>query len=410
MAVSNGKFTMSDTNKETTSALFEQIGGLIGVGARSDGKIHLSDLCVGSGVNKWAKYKPIQSTTVVNISESERAQQFYGFDIQAIFCNDSEDTLETALSNGADYPYIKPSSWFRLRDFNGYNSKAEIPFKYTQYTDPKTNLQWVEVYLNPMGEIRLSEILPTEIGADVANFKIALVYRKRGTDLLNEAFAVDDNDNYVTVSDVENGAQPIIRFTLPDGGTYDMVLAITDATYSGQADTNWLYLPSALFVATYDPSVTSFNIAYNEDSALVGVTSTGSTIVSTSVRVEGVHLDMRLDGGDEALEGNLIIQFSSEYSGSGTWEEEIEYKKEFVLEKNASVYFYEGRLAYYFTEPYIDKIYVKARIEYRSKWSIDSYATRYIDLTTDAGDEYLALSDEEFAPVTLKDIAYSRNW
>lgn len=411
MIDSNGIFTIDDKNTETTADLFSQIGGLVGVGARRDGNIYLSDICIGEGINKWAKNKSIRSVKTLNITEEDRAQQFYGFDIMEVFCNNCEDTLNVATNNGANYPYLKPRGsavspieWFRLRDFDGYNPRAEIPYKYTIQNNPSSPEQWVDVYLNPNGELFLSEITPGEITQDIKNYKIALVYRLRGTSVLDGIIT-----DY-TIADVEAGEQPIIRYTLSQAGTYDMVLAITNAAYLDQEDTEWLYLPEAVFTASYDPSVTSFKIVYNEDNALVGVNSMGTPVINSDIEVEGIHLDIRIDGGDEALEGNLILDFSSEYPGTGMWEEEIQYKKDFILEPNDSVRIYESRLPYYFSEPYIDKIYIKARLEYRPKWSIENYSVRHIDLLATGGSEGLTLSNEEFAPVTLLDILDSTGW
>ena len=408
----DGIFTIDDVNKETTSELFEQLGTLVDVGPRRDGKRYLSDICIGEGVNKWAANKSIRETSKkVNITEEDRAKQFYGFDIQEIFCANSEETLNVALSNGADYPYLKPRGsavspveWFRLRDFNGYNPNAEIPYKYTIQNNPARAEQWVDVYLNPNGELLLSQIAPTEISLDIMDYKIALVYRNRETSVMNGVIASD------TIADVEAGAQPIIHYTLDRAGTYDMVLAITNATYWDQEDTEWIYLPEAVFTASYDPSLASFKIFYNDDNALVGVNSNGAPISSNSVLVEGIRLDIRLDSGEEAIDGRLIIEFNSEYSGSGVWEEEIAYEGDYSLDKNDSVYFREDRLPYYFTNPYVNRIYVKARIEYKPRGSLSAPDIRHIDLLTFDGVSPLVLSDEEFAPVTLKDIINSTNW
>ena len=410
--IKGGIFTIADVNKETTSELFGQIAGLVGARPRSNGKLYLSDICVGEDINKWAKNKSIRETSKrVNITEEDRARQFYGFDIQEIFCNNSEDTLNVAVNNGADYPYLKPRGsavedieWFRLRDFNGYNSNAEIPYKYTIQNNPSSAAQWVDVYLNPNGELLLSQIAPTEIGRDIMNYKIALIYRHR------ETRALDGVITDVTIADVEAGEQPVIHYTLSQAGTYDMVLALTDATYVEAEDTEWIYLPEAVFTASYDPSLTSFKMWYNEDNALVGVNERGTPISNVSAAVQGIRLDMRLDSGEEALEGRLILEFSSEYSGSGAWEDEITYEGDFSIASNDSAFFNESRLAYYFANPYVNRIYVKGRIEYRPRYSTGSYDVRYIDLTEYKGDGPLNLSDNEFAPVTLKDIMDATNW
>lgn len=394
---------MSSTNGETTSELVSQLGALLAVGPRDDGKYHLSDMCTADDTNKWSKKKPIESVKEINITDYDRAQKFYGFDIQTIFCNNCEDTLNTALGNGADYPYIKPSTWFRLRDFDGYNSRAEIPFKYTQYTDPTTSFQWVDVYWNPNGEIRLSEILPTEIGNNVASFRIALVYRKRGTSLFGGGFATDDNDNYVTISDVENGAQPIIRFTLPSSGTYDMVLAITDAAYLDQEDTSWLYLPSALFVASYDDSAVNFLFGYAEDNALVGKDANGNIVANTTTQVHSVDVLMKVET-QKYLKGKLTIQIGekngSDFNACG------EYSQEFAIEANEYYNFDHTFNNVYssFPIPTADNIYVVGWLEYGESAFTETLTKKYFNFLEDK------LSGSEVAPVTLKEIIDTWEW
>lgn len=394
---------MSSTNGETTSELVSQLGGLLAVGPRDNEKYHLSDMCTADNINKWSKNKPIESVKEINITDYDRAQKFYGFDIQTIFCNNCEDTLNTALGNGADYPYIKPSTWFRLRDFDGYNSRAEIPFKYTQYTDPTTSFQWVDVYWNPNGEIRLSEILPTEIGNNVASFRIALVYRKRGTSLFGGGFATDDNDNYVTISDVENGAQPIIRFTLPSSGTYDMVLAITDAAYLDQEDTSWLYLPSALFVASYDDNAVNFLFGYAEDNALVGRDANGIIVANTTTQVHSVDVLMKAET-QKYLKGKLTIQIGekngSDFNACG------EYSQEFAIEANEFYNFDHTFNNVYssFPIPTADNIYVVGWLEYGESAFTETLTKKYFNFLEDK------LSGSEVAPVTLKEIIDTWEW
>ena len=399
--ISNGKFII--TNGETTSELYSQLGSLLRVNRGSDGRYHLSALCTADGINKWSKNKSIESVKELNITDYDRAQQFYGFDIQTIFCNNSEDTLNTALSNGADYPYIRPSNWFRLRDFDGYNPAAEIPFKYTQYTDPTTDFQWVDVYFNPKGEIRLSEIIPTEIGGNVATFRIALVYRKRGTLLLDGAFATDDNGGSVTISDVENGAQPIIRFTLPSSGTYDMVLAITDASYIDQEDTSWLYLPDALFVATYDENAVNFSFGYADDNALVGRDENGRVVSNTTTYVDSIDVLLRAET-QKYLKGKVTVEIG-EMDGSD-FTDNATYTQEFAIGANESYDFTHtfGDISSGFPIPTADKIYVRGWLEYGETDIAETLIKKYFNFLDDK------LSGSEVAPVTLKEIIDTWEW
>ena len=412
MAVSNGKFTISDSNAETTSELFSQIAGLVKVGKRSDGRYYLSDICIGEDVNKWAKYKPIRSITEVNLSEEERAQQFYGFDISTVFCNNCEDTLNAALANGADYPYLKPRGgaispveWFRLRDFDGYNSNAEVPYKYTAPNYPQHSSKWVDVYRNPKGEIKLSDIAPTEIGGsetsgDIKDYRIALVYRRRGTTVIGGLIS-----DY-TIANVDDGDQPIIRFDLTTGGTYDMVLAVTNAAYLDQEDTEWLYLPEAVFAMTYNPSSTSFIFGFAEDNGLVGVTSAGNPIYNLTSVVRHVRIDLGMQPSED-IEGKLEISFGS-VEDSEIYAD-YTYTKEFSASAGEYYNFYYLKSNISFADPYIDKIYVQGILTYKKAGTETTY-TRYIDFVSGDDPDNLTLSASKVDFVTLNDIMQKWQW
>ena len=408
MAVSNGKFTISDSNAETTSELFSQIAGLVKVGKRSDGRYYLSDICIGEDVNKWAKYKPIRSITEVNLSEEERAQQFYGFDISTVFCNNYEDTLNAALANGADYPYLKPRGsavspveWFRLRDFDGYNPNAEVPYKYRVQTNA-SGANWVEVYLNPNGEILLSQIAPTEVGDEVKDYKVALIYRLRGKTLMDGVIS-----DY-TISDIEAGEQPILRYTLTTAGTYDMVFAITNATYLKEEDTNWFYLPESVFEATYNPSATEFEFkfGYAEDNGLVAMANNGSAIIDTSVTVRNVKVQLKLNP-TKAMEGTLEIKFGE--IEDGEIYADYTYTKTFSANADEDYLFNYTKTNISFANPYIDKIYVQGILTFKRAGAETTY-TRYIDFITGDKQEELTLSASQVAFVTLKDIMDKWQW
>ena len=115
------KFTIAEPNTETLGALLEQLGSLIGVGPRDDGRIYLADLCIADGVNIWAKHKPMNYNKESNLTDSER------------------DLLDYGLRQGDDFFYywVKPTTWKRLRDFDGYNHKAIPPMQNSEHLGGK---------------------------------------------------------------------------------------------------------------------------------------------------------------------------------------------------------------------------------------------------------------------------------
>lgn len=132
MAVNSNIFSMETTNTETTKELFQQLGGILGVGPREDGRYYLSDLCQAQSVNKSAKYKPERSSVTANLSENSRKNNRYGFEEHGIIAPYSDGI------NHAEYKYLKPrgivgdaTEWNRIRDFNGYRHDAVAPIKIT---------------------------------------------------------------------------------------------------------------------------------------------------------------------------------------------------------------------------------------------------------------------------------------
>lgn len=72
MAVSGSKFTMSDTNTETLGALLKQLGGLLSVGTRADGRYYLSDMCQAQSINIFSLKKPTDSSDILHTSTTNK--------------------------------------------------------------------------------------------------------------------------------------------------------------------------------------------------------------------------------------------------------------------------------------------------------------------------------------------------
>lgn len=156
MAVKNNIFTMKEVNDETTSALFSQLGNLLGVGKREDGRYYLADLCQATSINRWAKYKPFPYAAWNFASASDRDAARKGTPnttgisqglkipivnrIASLSSNNDRWTYLVAaagikmmnLSNPdfPDYQYVAvkggESEPNRLRDFDGYNHSAPM--------------------------------------------------------------------------------------------------------------------------------------------------------------------------------------------------------------------------------------------------------------------------------------------
>ena len=373
--------------------------------ALGESSLDIGTLCTSLKIQKWSRNKPERHPTLGILTEDQRKQNFFGFDISEIFNTDAESTLEAAIENRGEYPYLEPiggeSSPFRILDFDGYNHSAERPYKYKQVNNPGDAYNWFDIYMSEKAEILLSEIAPTQIGVDIKNFKIALIYRKKNTTSINVAFAKMEGD-YATLSTVDEGESPIIAFNLTDKGEYDCVMAITDASSKDDEDTNWLYLPDAVFKATYNPDFTSFTFGYSDDYGMVGKNSIGRVISDTLTEVYTVKMALGLSGSD-ALSGNLTVELlekdGSDYSVIST------YSNAWSKSAGGYVSFEHvfNNISSAAGEPYIDKIYVRAELQYK-KPTEESYSRRYFNFLTEQ------LSATRQTPLTLKEIIDEFQW
>lgn len=122
------KFTMNTPNTETLGSLLSQLGGILGVGRRSDGKFYLADMCTASSIKKWAKNKPNEISKEVNITEDDRKAANQGFSLE--WTNNLNKLVAYARATSCSWKYIKVTGWKRLRDFDGYNHSATLtPYK-----------------------------------------------------------------------------------------------------------------------------------------------------------------------------------------------------------------------------------------------------------------------------------------
>lgn len=149
-------FTIAEPNTETLGALLSQLGSLLGVGPRADGRLHLADMCVADGVNIWSKRKPINSNKEANITDDEIDLYNYGL-------RQDPDTFY--------YYWVKPTTWKRLRDFDGYNHKAIPPIKNTEHlSGTKSFIGGGQVVLNP------SDIMATGSNVEIPLARLGFVF------------------------------------------------------------------------------------------------------------------------------------------------------------------------------------------------------------------------------------------
>lgn len=140
MAINGSIFTMETPNTEKSSELLSQLGSLLGVGTRDDGRFYLSDMCQSKRVNKASKIKPIRHPKEVNLTVSDfkgtTADNNRGVYYGIVFPAAASANLNQGISaiHDATYEYEQPRGvngaeyveYNRIRDFNGYDHNAKF--------------------------------------------------------------------------------------------------------------------------------------------------------------------------------------------------------------------------------------------------------------------------------------------
>lgn len=120
-------------NKVSLGALYDyddaikEIASLVNVGARTDGKFYLSDICKGEKIKKWAKFKPVRYNSTGPLIESQFKEVNYGLKFPSFLwfnlfsATSANRILIYEQPRGGE---VTPTEWCRIRDFNGYNHNA----------------------------------------------------------------------------------------------------------------------------------------------------------------------------------------------------------------------------------------------------------------------------------------------
>ena len=152
----------------------------------------LGALCTSNKVNMWSKNKPVRHSTKDPITDTQRSNVLYGFNLNEKYSASS--LMSYAVNVGAGnlaWGYNKPrghsySEYFRRRDFDGYQHNAGCPAKYgpsasaVYAVDPHPTLISLTGTLPATGNITLADL-----GLSESDLKIA--YRAGTSGTLNTA-------------------------------------------------------------------------------------------------------------------------------------------------------------------------------------------------------------------------------
>lgn len=148
--LNSGVFTMDNPNTEKLGDLLSQLGSLVGVGKREDGRFYLADMSASAAkINIWAAYKPIRSSKKVNITEDDRLSANCGLTWQTAASPKDCMTIYNQGNELNGWEYLRPrgaayNEPFRIRDWNGYRKDATSPFSALAYPNSGINKQGAE--------------------------------------------------------------------------------------------------------------------------------------------------------------------------------------------------------------------------------------------------------------------------
>ena len=382
----------------------------------TNGCIDLGMMCTSPNINLWPKNKPVRLPSRGILTDADRKSVNYGIDFSMAHDRSFSDCLAKSIANGGKYGYLRPRGGddepYRLLDFDGYNHKAETPYGYTMEHSKGKPDGWVDVYLNPNADLTLADLNPTELGSgDINSCKLAILLRKEDGTNPRCILPQKDGGGYYTLADIigkYDGAAPILRFTVPSAGIWNLAIAITEAVESNKEndDVFFMYLPEALFRLEYDPAYTGFEWDYPEDHSVVARDAKGSSISDTDTVVDNVYVQIRIaiDGDAKTTKGTVTIEIG-EYDLY--FEELYPYEADFLLDPGQSKDFIKTfqYISSHFVNPYINKIYIRARVKYGSEYAEEtSMKTVYLDLLNET------IKAEVQEPVSIKQIQDTIEW
>lgn len=131
MAYINNNIVNLGSQYDVADAI-KEIAGTLNVGPRTDGKYYLSDICLADNIRKWSKFKPIEVDKPANITTTDRYNANQGFNLawNTTINNISSSDIDAFNNGGATWEYVRPSTYKRIRDFDGYDHNATTtPFQ-----------------------------------------------------------------------------------------------------------------------------------------------------------------------------------------------------------------------------------------------------------------------------------------
>jgi hypothetical protein len=388
MSVSNGKITAPVSIRDIAQTIGDS-----------------SDVCKSPNINMWSARKPIRHPSRTKLTDAQMAQYNYGFAISAtddvpsdesVFDTDPNQTLNKAIASGGEWTYLRPrgsayGEHSRILDFEGYNHYAPAP--YSVIIGETTNLPNppFDIWESDGCEIPIENLQGTVFGNDISNYRVALLYRKKGqtSGIGGEVYSETIGNS------IAQGRTIRMYPNFPSQGEYDIVFAATEATSIHEDDMAWVYLPNTYKRVTYNPmsGVVDITLYHDTGEGFRVIYRNTDEVQSVSMRFYIRQIDVNY--GPEAYIYAELSTASGVVLASASRHTEVD-SEAFPLNGVLTV-----------TNPasseaiYTDELYIRVYYKFREFDTSDPFTTRYVDLIRNMS------SENYVAPVTIQSVLNS---
>lgn len=195
----------------------------------------LSQLCLSSNINEKAVYKPTNIQSFSPISKEQRKAVNYSISVNTY---DNPIQLVRAIMGALAWSYTRPSSCFRMLDFNGYDHNAKDWLTVTPAETSVSTNKSVSLEISGDGEAVIQGL---ESLLDILSLGYLSQYNELNFGFLLRigAFTTSTTNCYYlpltgaqSIRDiVDNGKISIPANTLSSAGTWHLIPCFTTAQY-----------------------------------------------------------------------------------------------------------------------------------------------------------------------------------
>lgn len=234
--------------------ILEELGGLLRVGKRTNGKYYIADVLSAENMNRWAFNKPIKSSKKVNIDDTDRknakcglvSRQVTKLLTASIGMGEHTINKDACLAEVARWEYDRPTDRFRIRDMHLYNHNAVAPD--ADWEDVKVNKEM----LQKIAAASVTKSNPS--GVSYTGYNYVLQPKSNGANF-NSAYYNDFSIIFGRASGQEIGNTTNMEIPLEYiaslDGDYRLALAVWIPNYHSNGSGAWGFFISRMTIGYF---------------------------------------------------------------------------------------------------------------------------------------------------------------